>query len=96
MEEVREYTQIEWSGIQIEITFTRNWLSGTSHHLELRANEPLSVTATGYRSHFFPAEPEMDFEFVIHWVVTWLAEEVASREWQDYLEQQRQGDLFDL
>ena len=94
--EEKHEARIEWAGISIEVTFTRNWLNGTAHHLELRADEPLSVTATGYRSHFFPAQAEMEFDFVLHWVTAWLDQAANSKEWQEHVKRQRQGDLFDL
>lgn len=96
MDQKRQQTTVEWSGIHIEITLTQYWLSGAAHHLELRADEPLSVTATGYRSHFFPADEEMDLGMVTQWVMNWLEEAAQSKEWKKRLEQQRQGDLFDL
>lgn len=96
MEEEVHETELVWGGINIEVRFTQNWLNGTAHHLELRAGEPLSVTATGYRSHFFHTQEELSLEDVLAFVLAWLEEEAESRAWNEYLERSRQGDLFDL
>ena len=87
---------VEWAGINIEIRLTKNWLCGTAHHLELRADQPSSVTSTGYRSHFISADIDVDIEYVLQFVIDWLNEAAQSREWQDHVDQKRQGDLFDL
>lgn len=87
---------VEWAGINIEVRLTKNWLSGTAHHLELRADQPLSVTATGYRSHFISSAQEVDVAYVLEFVIAWLDEAAQSRDWQERVDQRRQGDLFDL
>ena len=43
---------IVWDGIDLSISHTPNWLNSEFHHVELRADERLPVTETGYRSHF--------------------------------------------
>ncbi len=88
--------KVEWAGIDIEVRFTENWLCGSAHHIELRANEPLSVTATGYKSHFVPSNVELDMDLVLEFVIGWLDEAAETHSWQDHLERRRQGDLFDL
>ena len=96
MPEEQLSAEIEWEGIDIEVRFTRNWLNGTAHHIELRADEPLSVTLTGYRSHFIPSDQEIDFCYVFAFVAEWLDEAARCRSWQDHVERTRQGELFDL
>jgi hypothetical protein len=96
MSEETQGASLQWAGIDIEVRFTKNWLNGTAHHLELRAGEPVSVTATGYRSHFLPAEMDVDLDFIFAFLIDWLDEAARSRDWQDYLERSRQGDPFDL
>ena len=94
--EERYETQIEWAGITIRICLTRNWLNGTAHHLEIRADEPLPITTTGYRSHFLPTDLEVDREDVVAFLNNWLETAAQSQEWQNHLERKRQGDLFGL
>lgn len=88
--------EIIWAGITIEVKFTQHWMSGVVHHLELRADEPVSITETGYKSHFIPYDQELCLTDVIEFVVAWLDKEGQSRSWREYVEAQRQGDLFDL
>ena len=87
--------KVEWAGIDIEVRFTKNWLCGSTHHIELRANEPLSVTATGYRSHFVPSDVDLNMDLILAFVIDWLDEAAEKREWLDHLDRKRQGDLFD-
>lgn len=41
-----------WEGIEIDLSHHIQRFSGPFDHLELRAQERLPVTETGYRSHF--------------------------------------------
>lgn len=94
--EAHQATTIAWNGITIQLRLTRNWMNGMAHHLELRASEPLPVTETGYRSHFFGASDDADLDEVITFVLNWLDDAAEHRSWQDFQERYRQGDLFDL
>lgn len=88
--------QIVWAGITIEVKFTRNWMAGIVHHLKFRADEPVSITETGYKSHFIPYDEDLQLDDVLDFVIAWLDEAGKERSWRDYVEAQRQGDLFDL
>ena len=45
----------EWEGIAFTVTCNPDWLGlGISSHIEVRAEEPLPFTETGYRSIFLP------------------------------------------
>ena len=96
MAEQKQAAQIDWRVITIEINLTANWLNGTAHHLELRADQPLPVTETGYRSHFLGVEEAIDIETVQAFVIGWLDEAAETKAWRDAEERRRQGDLFDL
>ena len=91
-----ETTELNWCGIDIEVRFTRNWLNGLAHHIEVRAGEPLSITATGYKSRFVTTDTEIELEDVLQFLISWLDDAVASRAWQEMIDKKRQGDLFDL
>lgn len=91
-----EETEFDWCGITIEVRYTKNWLNGLAHHIEVRAGEPLSITATGYKSHFVSSDAEIDMRDVLDFLVTWLDDAAQSRSWQDEVDRKRQGDLFDL
>ena len=66
------------------------------HHIELYADEPLPITQTGYRSHFFAGNAEMTISDAAGLVATWLTDEAQTVAWRTYQESRRQGDLFDL
>lgn len=91
-----EEATVDWAGISIEVKFTKNWMNGAAHHLEMRAGEALSITCTGYKSHFLPSGMDVDLGEILEFLIGWLDEAAHSREWQDHLERKRQGDLFDL
>ena len=91
-----EIRKIIWQGREIEISFTANWLGGTAHHIELRCDRLLPVTETGYKSHFLPADPDLDLDMVVVLVRSWLNEAAESKSWKRAEEADRQGDLFDL
>ena len=95
MTENKHEAQILWRGIAIDITLTVNWLDGTAHHLELRADRPLPVTETGYRSHFLNAAEEVDIDWARAFVTTWLDEAAVGDDWRKAEERRRQGDFFD-
>lgn len=88
-------SEIIWAGITIEVRFSKNWMSGIVHHLELQADKPVSITETGYKSHFIPYDETLHLDDVLKFVVSWLDEAAQSRSWREYVETQRQGDLFD-
>lgn len=89
-------TEFDWCGITIEVMYTRNWLNGFAHHIAVRAGEPLSITATGYKSHFVASESEIEMEDVLKFLISWLDDAANSRSWQIEVDRKRQGDLFDL
>ena len=90
-----ETTELNWRGIDIEVRFTRNWLNGLARHIEVRAGEPLSITATGYKSHFVTADTELELEDVLQFLISWLDNAAVSRAWWEMIDKKRQGDLFD-
>lgn len=90
------HSMIDWQGREIELTFLpRRWT--VIDHIEIRSldGEPLPITATGYRSHFFgPVEPAMTIGEVTEMVIRWLDAEAQSPDWLAYLEQSKQLSLF--
>lgn len=53
---------LEWEGIAIAVSHTSNWLNTGYDHFELRADQRLPVTQTGYRSHFMPPDELAQFD----------------------------------
>lgn len=87
-----------WQGIEIEARYIPLDM-GIIAHLEIEAINPpcapLPMTETGYWSHFHkPGTIEAHGDGVIQFVTDWLNEEAKSKEWQNYVEASRQGQLF--
>lgn len=90
MEEQRETIEIQWEGIAVTISITRNWLNSGFDHIEVKAQQSLPITNTGYRSHFMaPAELDQ-WDNVEAFVREWLDDAAKSKQWQEYLVAQRQ------
>ncbi len=53
---------LEWEGIAIAVSHKPNWLNTGYDHVELRADQRLPVTQTGYRSQFIHPEELAQFE----------------------------------
>ena len=85
---------IVWDGIAVSISHTPNWLNTEFHHIELRADEKLPVTETGYRSQFIHQDEFTLFENATAFVEQWLDEAARSPVWIGYKEEGRQLSLF--
>ena len=85
---------IVWDGIDVSISHTPNWLNSEFHHIELRADEKLPVSETGYRSHFIHRDEFTHFGNVTTFVTQWLDEAAKSSGWIRYKEESRQLSLF--
>ena len=85
---------IVWDDIPVSISHTPNWLNTEHHHIELRAEEKLPVTETGYRSHFIHQDEFALFESVAAFVEQWLDGSAKSPEWIRHKEENRQLSLF--
>lgn len=92
--------RLTWNGIEIEARYDPAYCKEIIAHLEIETVAPerarLPVTNTGYRSHFHPIGMiERDYGGDVAAAVTeWLDEESKSKDWQEYLEDTRQGCLF--
>ena len=89
-------TIIKWENRPIWIFYKPRHL-GVIDHVEIRSEdgEPLPITETGYRSHFFgPVEPSMTTDEIVQLVTEWLDKESRSKAWKAYVEQSRQQSLF--
>jgi len=89
-------TTIEWEGRAIRLSYhPLKW--GSIDHLELRVdnNEPIPITETGYRSHFFgPVTPSLSVDEVTDMVRNWLEKEAKSQSWVKAEAARRQLSLF--
>ena len=85
---------LAWEGREIEVGICANWLNSDSWHIELRCQERLPVTETGYRSQFVPSAAFEGQDDIRAFVLTWLDEAAQTPEWKRHLEDSRQLKLF--
>jgi hypothetical protein len=78
----------------ITVCITKNWFNTGYHHIELRGNQPLPVTTTGYRSHFIPMDQFEAFASLEQLVRLWLDDAAKSKEWMKAQEERRQLKVF--
>ncbi|WP_298921479.1 hypothetical protein [uncultured Roseobacter sp.] len=83
-----------WAEREITVSWQANWLNSGHCHIELRCDERLPVTQTGYRSHFVPQGSFADEAAVAAFVTKWLDEAADDKVWQAYLIDSRQLKLF--
>jgi len=88
------YTQValQWGDFDISVQYALCWLSGPMCHIELRCDEPLPVTETGYRSIFLAKGILKDEVF--SFVSTLLDEAAQGNAWQRHMADRRQLKLF--
>ena len=87
---------IEWEGRLVRLSYNPAF-SACTGHVEVRSDdgEPLPITETGYRSHFFSwRDDPPDLAEVTEKVIAWFDEEACKPKWQSYLVTQKQLSLF--
>lgn len=85
--------EIVWNEIPVSIEHKPDYIH-TYDHIEIRAEEKLPITGTGYRSIFILPEEIEENGGVVELITHLLNEEAQSSEWKSYLETSRQGSLF--
>lgn len=85
---------LQWSDIIIDVSFRANWLNTDHWHIELRADQPLPVTETGYRSQFVPMTDLEDEAAIREFVLFWLDDGATRPDWQRFVADSRQLKLF--
>lgn len=83
-----------WADREIAISHQANWLSSGHWHIELRCDDRLPVTATGYRSIFVPQARIADDAEIKAFVIALLDEAAQSKDWLAYVEDSKQLKLF--
>lgn len=88
-------TMLIWNGIKIMITHTPNYC-GEIDHIELHVEnrERISVTETGYRSHFLHESLIEPYGSALAYVQAWLDHEALKPQWRAYESASRQMSLF--
>ena len=97
----KQIFKYNWQGIDIKISFIPDYSKGfreimgvSQSHIEVRANQPLPITNTGYRSLFLTL-PEVEKEGGAEKLVqNWLHEASKSKEWKEYISSKMQLPLF--
>lgn len=93
---------IVWNDIKITVLLNMSIVTTYVDHLELitENKEPLPVTETGYRSHFFNIDTSIPKNTsVLEWIYQWLDNEAKSnKKWKRYWKERekalQQPDLF--
>ncbi len=94
MSDAYETFDLVWQDRRIAVSFQSNWLNSNHWHIELRCDDRLPVTDTGYCSHFLPSEDNATEALIRDYVLHWLEEAAKSEAWKRYLEDSRQLKLF--
>lgn len=87
-------TILIWEGIEIALSHHKLRYGDTFDHIELRANERLPVTETGYRSHFIHHDELALWDSPEAFVLDWLNDAARHPDWHEYRQQSRQLTLF--
>lgn len=77
-------TTFTWESRSIRLSYSPRW-SHAIDHVEVQSldGEPLPITETGYRSHFFgPVEPPLSLDDVQSMIIAWLDKEAQSATWK--------------
>lgn len=101
----KEISIIQWDGMEIEISFFRNWSAIFAKtygdnlcHLEVRTRSPegaaLPITETGYKSIFIYEAEFAQFASPTAYIIALLDDAAQSPEWQSARENSRQYSLF--
>lgn len=91
-----EYTTFDltWQDRIVAVSYQANWLNSGQWHIELRCDELLPVTDTGYRSQFAAAAEIETAEDITAYVEDWLDEAAKDPRWPEREAASRQLKLF--
>lgn len=94
-------TQITWQNIPIEIDYDPNYskcyLEAYGYglaHIQVRANQPLPITGTGYKSQFIAEPCVAMYGTVVDFVTKILDTAATDPRWQQQQADRMQLDLF--
>ncbi|MCG8328576.1 MAG: hypothetical protein MI974_12865 [Chitinophagales bacterium] len=88
-----EIYQMMWQEIPVTITYEADWL-GLCSHLQLKANQKLPYSETGYRSLYLSKESVIKRGGPVAFATGLLDEMAQSPQWQAYWRDQKQLSLF--
>lgn len=90
----------DWQGIAVLVRWCPEWLGENAEHqiahLEIIAENksPLSITETGYKSHFIDREAVEEMGGPVAYALAWLDDAAHSPDWKAKQEALRQLSLF--
>ena len=100
MEERHTYSY-SWNGIKMIISFQPNYsesykvfMGEALGCLEVKAQEPLPITQTGYRRIFLSPSEVDENGGPVALIKRWLDEAGQAKEWKAYLGERQQYSLF--
>jgi len=65
---IEETTRINYRGIPVDLTITRNYFDSTDHiEVQTLDDHPIPLTPTGYRSHFCHFPDNFNMDQAIEW-----------------------------
>lgn len=91
-----QHSTFTWEGRSIRLSYSPRW-SHAIDHVEVQSldGQPLPITETGYRSHFFgPVTPHLSLAEVQDMVIAWLDKEATSTNWKRQQLASQQLSLF--
>lgn len=94
MTEDIKHLEMVWQGRQIAVSYENNWLNSDYWHIELRSEDVLPVTKTGFLSRFVRGEAPENEDAVVSWVLEALDQAAEGLAWKEYIENSRQLSLF--
>ncbi|WP_298959468.1 hypothetical protein [uncultured Roseibium sp.] len=85
-----------WQDRSVRLIYEpRRWSAIDHVTIKSEDGDPLPITETGFKSHYFgPYDPILTMDEVQTMVIEWLNTEALSKQWQTYLAQSRQLSLF--
>ncbi len=92
---------LTWRGIAISISLNPDYSLAFKDntgealaYIEIRADEPLPITETGYRGLFLSLSEVDEEGGAVEFVKKWLGEAADSKEWKEWLREKMQYCLF--
>lgn len=95
MEKALQEKTIKWDERTLRLSYKSEYFEGMAH-IEIRSEdqEPLPITSTGYKSHFFSTDNPPSMDETVQFVLDWLNKEAKTKQWQSYKAQSQQMELF--
>ena len=91
MKPKKQNLTLVWENIKIQVLYNPDYSEAHEEimgwrlaHLEIKSDQKLPMTETGYRSHFAAASEIESYGTPIDFVKAWLAETSKRKEWQTY------------